>query len=250
MFQRFFFNQTGTAPHVNTVATALRCLTSAPRLPLLDWGAIIRRCVRYNPEDHVLLPSDTASSGRGFLREECLLFSLAHGTEFDSLLNFLDELSDLSRFRTLKLNMQSCVLSHLADMSKVFSGSRIEKLFDDVANFVKQLVPSDQLYNIEQKSLLRISCWKGLSLCLNRTTTDGEGYVSYVENSMKVLFCSTSSSLYSATSAVVGQDHLLEEWTVAIRCLAQARQAWLIDFLKVCIITPIYIYFLSSEIMC
>lgn len=243
------FSGTGTAPHVNTVETALRCLTSAPRLPLLDWGAIIRRCVRYNPEDHLLLPSDAASSRREFLREECLLFSLAHAKEFDSLLNFLDELSDLSRFRTLKLNMQSCVLSHLADMSKVFSGSRIEKLFDDVANFVKQLVPSDEFYNSEQKSLLRISCWKGLSLCLNGTTTDGKGYVSYIENCMKVLFCSTSSSLYSAKSAIVGQDHLLEEWTVAIKCLAQARQAWLVDFLKVSEVDfrPGNLYFLEVK---
>ncbi|KAL8110066.1 protein RST1 isoform X1 [Apium graveolens] len=241
------FSGTGTAPHVNTVATALRCLTSAPRLPLLDWGAIIRRCVRYNPEDHVLLPSDSASLGRGFLQEECLLFSLAHAKEFDSLLNFLDELCDLPRFRTLKLNMQSCVLSHLADMIKVFSGSRIEKLFDDVAEFVKQLVPSDQLYNLKQKSLLRISFWKGLSLCLNGSTTDEKGYVSYVENCMKVLFSSTSSSSYSATSACHG--HLLDEWTVAIRCLAQARKAWLVDFLKVSELDfrPGNIYFLEVK---
>lgn len=241
MCQWFFSTQTDTAPHVNTVATALRCLTSAPRLPLLDWGAIIRRCVRYDCEDNVLLPPDLASSRRGFLREECLIFSLAHAKEFDPLLIFLDELSDLSRFRTLELDLQCSVLSHLADVIKVFSGSRIEKLFADVANFIKQLVPSDQLYNSEQKSLLRISCWKGLSICLNRASTDGDEYVSYMENCMKVLFCSTSFSVYSAPSAVIGQDHLLEEWSVAIKCLSQARQAWLLDFLKVCIFTSAFI---------
>ncbi|KAL1831410.1 hypothetical protein ACET3Z_001061 [Daucus carota] len=220
------FPGTGTA-HVNTVLTALRCLTSAPRLPLLDWGAIIRRCMRLNSVDHVLLPLDSASSRRVFVREECLLFSLAHAKEFVPLLSLLDELSDLPRFRMLELNMQSFLLSRLADMSKVFSGSRIEKLFDDVANFVKLLVPSHQLYNSEQKSLLRISCWKGLSLCLMGATADGEDHVSYMENCLKVLFCSTSSS------AVVGQDHLSEEWSAAIKCLAQARQPWLLDFFKV-----------------
>ncbi|KAL8118049.1 hypothetical protein AgCh_015808 [Apium graveolens] len=44
---------------------------------------------------------------------------ISNGKEFDSLFNFLDELSDLARFRSLELNMQSCVLSHPADMSKV-----------------------------------------------------------------------------------------------------------------------------------
>ena len=193
--------------------------------------------MRLNSVDHVLLPSDSASSRRVFVREECLLFSLAHAKEFVPLLSLLDELSDLPRFRMLELNMQSFLLSRLADMSKVFSGSRIEKLFDDVANFVKLLVPSHQLYNSEQKSLLRISCWKGLSLCLMGATADGEDHVSYMENCLKVLFCSTSSS------AVVGQDHLSEEWSAAIKCLAQARQPWLLDFFKVCIITPAFFLF-------
>lgn len=222
---------TGTAAHVNTVATALRCLTKAPILPMLDWGAIIRRCMRYEDQVTELLPSDSALR-RGVLREECLKFSLAHANQFDPLLSFLDEISDLSRFRTLELNLQSCMLSHLKDMTKIFSGSRIEKLFDDVANFIHWLVSSNQLYNQQQKSLLRVSCWKGLTLCFNGTSIDFEDYIPNLENCMKVLFCSLPASLNSATIGV-SQDHVLEEWSEAIRGLEKARQGWLIDLLQV-----------------
>ncbi|KAH7846152.1 hypothetical protein Vadar_010524 [Vaccinium darrowii] len=37
----------GTFTHVNTVATVIWCLSQAPRLPALDWGAIVGRCMKY-----------------------------------------------------------------------------------------------------------------------------------------------------------------------------------------------------------
>ncbi|KAF5961960.1 hypothetical protein HYC85_003169 [Camellia sinensis] len=165
----------GTISHVYTVATVLRCLSQAPRLPALDWGAIIRRCMKYEGQIAESLSPDLACIS-GILREECLQLSLAHANQFDPLLSFLDELSDLSRFRTLELNLQSWFLSHLADLIKIFSGSRLEKLFDDVANFISSLL-SGEVCTVEQKSLLRVSCWNGLYLCME-TSLDTREHVS------------------------------------------------------------------------
>ncbi|CAK9161770.1 unnamed protein product [Ilex paraguariensis] len=222
---------TGTILHVNTVATALRCLSQAPRLPPVDWGAIIRRCMRYEGQIAELLPPNSDLK-KGILREECLQFSLAHASQFDSLLSFLDELSDLSRFRTLELNLQSSMLFHLATLIKTFSGSRIEKLLDDMSNFMYWLVSSDQLYNPEQKSLLRVSCWKGLYLCWDETSLDSQEYISNLEHCMEVLF-SSLPGLHSAPVLGSVQGYLVHEWSVAVRCLGKVQRGWLLDLLQV-----------------
>ncbi|XAR51899.1 hypothetical protein NMG60_11006692 [Bertholletia excelsa] len=220
---------TGAVLHVQTVSTVLRCLSQAPRLPALEWGAIIRRCMKYESQVADLLLPDPALK-RGLLREECLQLSLAHANKLKSLLGFLDELSDLSRFRTLELNLQSWILSRLADLMKIFSGSRLEKLFDDVANFLTSLL-SDNVYDIEQKSLLRISCWKGLYFCMDETSLDTQDYISNMENCMKVLF-SSLPPLHRA--AIQGLDQSCSlEWSSGVRCLAKARHDWLSDILKV-----------------
>ncbi|XP_028069666.1 protein RST1 isoform X6 [Camellia sinensis] len=218
----------GTISHVYTVATVLRCLSQAPRLPALDWGAIIRRCMKYEGQIAESLSPDLAFKS-GILREECLQLSLAHANQFDPLLSFLDELSDLSRFRTLELNLQSWFLSHLADLIKIFSGSRLEKLFDDVANFLSSLL-SGEVCTIEQKSLLRVSCWNGLYPCME-TSLDTREYVSNMENCMEVLF-SSLPVLHSDAIPGMVQVHSVE-WSAAVRCLAKARQGWLFTLLQV-----------------
>lgn len=198
----------------------LRCLSRAPRLPVLDWGAIIRRCMRYEAQVYELFPSDSALK-KGILREECLQFSLAHANQFDPLLTFLDELSDLSRFRVLELNLQSYLLVHLADLVKVFSGSRLEKLFNDIT-----------LYLSSVTSMLRISCWKGLYQCLDEASLDSVDYTSHIERCMKVLF-SLLPVLGSTTIIEVDQLSSVEEWSEAVRCLGKAQRGWLLDFLQV-----------------
>ncbi|KAK9272918.1 hypothetical protein L1049_003297 [Liquidambar formosana] len=185
--QTGYERKTGTITHVNTVATVLRCLSQAPRLPTLDWGAIIRRCMRYEAQVAELLPPDSAFK-KGTIREECLKFSLAHANQYDPLQTFLDELSELSRFGTLELNLQSCVLSHLADLIKIFSGSRLEKLIDDISTYLSSSVSSFQVYNPGEKSLLRVSCWKGLYHCLDEASLDSLEYISNIEKFLEVLF--------------------------------------------------------------
>ncbi|KAM6572330.1 hypothetical protein CsatA_016410 [Cannabis sativa] len=221
---------TGSTTPIATVTTVLRCLSRAPRLPSFDWGTIIRRCMRYESQVAELLHRDSAYR-KGSLREECITFSLAHANQFDQLLNFLDELCDLSRLRTLELNIQSYLLIHLADLIKVFSGSRVEKLIDDVTVYLISIT-SDPLYDTDQKSMLRNSCWKGFCQCLDEASIDSLDYVSHVEKAMEVLF-SLLPLLQSDVTIEMDQANCEEEWSNAVRCLAKARRTWILNFLEV-----------------
>ncbi|KAJ6754281.1 FOCADHESIN FAMILY MEMBER [Salix purpurea] len=220
----------GAVAHVGTVVTVLRCLSRAPRLPTVDWGLIIRRCMSYEAQVSEVLSPDSAFK-RGALREECVQFSIAHANQFDPLLTFLDELSDLTRFRTLELNLQSCLLFHLAGLIKVFSGSRIEKLFDDIAEyFCSEFLC--QGYSPDQESSLRISCWVGLYQCLEEAALSSVEYISNLEKCIEVLFHLLPAS-ESANFTGVDLPNTAEEWRVAVQCLAKAQGDWLLDFLLV-----------------
>lgn len=186
--------------------------------------------MRYEAQVAELLQPDSAH-GKGSLRKECLAFSLAHANQFDPLLNFLDELSDLSRFRTLELNLQSYLLLHLADLIKVFSGSRLEKLFDDVTIYMSSIASYCE-YDTDQKSMLRNSCWKGLLQCLDEVSVDSLEYVSHIEKSMEVLF-SLLPPLQSDVTIGVGQVNFKAEWSDAVRCLAKAQRSWILNILEV-----------------
>ncbi|KAI5341216.1 hypothetical protein L3X38_020490 [Prunus dulcis] len=222
--------ETGSVAHVGTVITVIRCLSQAPRLPTLDWGTIIRRCMRYEAQVAELFPTES-SLEKGTLREECVKFSLAHANKFDQLLSFLDELSDLSRFRTLELKLQSCLLDHLVDLIKVFSGSRLEKLFDDVRSYFSS-VTSYQSHGTDETSLLRISCWKGFYQCLDEASLDSLEYISHIEKGMEVLF-SLMPAMQLPAIGGVGQLRTVEEWSEAVRCFRKAQKSWLLDFLQV-----------------
>lgn len=222
--------ETGNTPDVRTIRTVLKCLSRAPRLPNFDWKAIVRRSMRYEAEIGSSLPSDLAPQ-KGILRLECLNFSLAHASHFDQLLEFLDELSDLSRFRTLEPNLQCCLLFHLADLVKVFSSSRREKLLSDIADFLL-LLTSNQVYSLDQKLLLRISCWKGLHQCLDEALLDSEEYLLGIKRCMVVLF--SLLPLYHPTSiAEADRMNFTEEWSEAVRCFEKAPRDWLLNFLQV-----------------
>ncbi|XP_038904942.1 protein RST1 isoform X2 [Benincasa hispida] len=223
-------SETGRATRTETLVTTLRCLSQAPRLPSLEWGAIIRRCMRYEDQVAEFLPPSSALR-KGILREECLKFSLAHANKFDQLLIFLDELSDISRFRTLGLNLQAWLLTHLAGLMKVFSNSRVEKLFDDMKIYLSSFYSDQLLYNYE-KHLLCISCWKGLYQCLEEANLNSLECISHIEDFMVALFTILPTSS-SSTNREVDEVNSSKEWSEAIRCLSKARQTWLMNFLQV-----------------
>ncbi|XP_038998451.1 protein RST1-like [Hibiscus syriacus] len=141
-----------------------------------------------------------------------------------------DQVSDIPRFRTLELSLQSCLLSHLADLIKLFSGSRLEKLLDELSNYFSSLT-TDQMLDSEEKSSLRSSCWKCLDQCLDEAISDSLKYIKNIERCMEVIF-SLLPSPKSSANVEVNQSNLVE-WSEAVRCLAKARQGWLLEFLHV-----------------
>lgn len=212
----------------STVASVLRWLSKAPRLPPLDWGAIIRRCMRYDPQ---LSGEAHKRYCLTSLREECLNFSLVHASHVSPFLQFVDELSDLSRFRTLELNLQMFLVEHLLNICKIFSGRRLEKLFVDLAEYFRST--SYLAYEPEKKSRLRVYFWKGLHQCL----TDAPEELSITSNVEKCMAC-LLSLLPELTSDGFSEKHIdsIGEWPVAVRCLAKAREEWLVDILQVGIV--------------
>ncbi|KAI5442301.1 hypothetical protein KIW84_011391 [Lathyrus oleraceus] len=222
--------QQGSTIHAGTIVAILGCLSRAPRLPSMDWGAVIRRCMRYEAKVTDSIATDSVCK-KGTLREECVLFAIAHANQFDSLLTFLDELSDFSRFKTLEINLQCCLLNHLADLVKVYSSSRLEKLFGDVGYHLSSL-NSYKEYDTYKKCLLRLSCWKGLYECLNEVSVDTSSHISHAERCMEVLF-TLLPVVKSSGSVMSGDTSSVEEWSEAVRCLGKAPQGWLLDFLKV-----------------
>ncbi|PNY07220.1 hypothetical protein L195_g003707, partial [Trifolium pratense] len=226
----FKYTEPGSSVHAGTIVAILGCLSRAPRLPSMDWGGIIRRCMRYEAKVTESLASDSVFK-KATLREECVLFAIAHANQFDSLLTFLDEISDFSRLKTLEINLQCCLLVHLADLVKVFSSSRLEKLFGDVGYHLSSL-NSYKEYDTYQKCLLRLSSWKGLCECLDEVSVDTSGHISHVERCMEVLF-TLLPVVKSSCNVASGDTSSVEEWSEAVRCLGKAPQGWLLDFLKV-----------------
>lgn len=213
------------------MASDLRCLSHAPRLPNLDWGATIRRLMKQETQTDVSQIGDLPRERT--LREECFKFSLAHTREFDELLSFLDELFELSRFKALEQSLQSCMLCHLGDLMRIFSGSRMDKLFDDISYFIISL-SSDQIYSCDQKSSLRVSCWKGLSQCLDETSLESSEYIAKIEKCIELLFVVLPVASQSPKADQTGP---VKEWSEAVRCLQRSRRDWLYKFLQVYVIS-------------
>ncbi|KAL9292968.1 Protein RST1 [Arabidopsis thaliana] len=226
------FPLAGSPLNIGTMASALRCLSHAPRLPNLDWGATIRRLMKQETQTDVTQSGDVPKEIT--LREECFKFSLAHASEFDELLAFLDELSELSRFKALEESLQSCLLCHLGGLMRIFSGSRMNKLFDDVSCFVVSL-SSDQTYSCDQKSSLRVSCWKGLSQCLEETSLESSEYVTKIEKCIELLFAVLPVASQSPRADQMGS---VKEWSEAVTCLQKSHRDWLYKFLQVSNLEP------------
>ncbi|XP_078439731.1 ARM repeat superfamily protein [Wolffia australiana] len=213
--------EANNVPDAIAVASVFRCLSQAPRLPSSsDWVAIIKFFMRYGAQPStILLPNS--------LREECLNLSLVHASSDNSILMFLDELSLLSRFGTLELNLQCLLLSRLSRFMELFSASRLEKFHGDLVGFFSSSVY--MLYSPEERSILRISFWKGLHQCMI-DASDKATTVVKVERCMELLFrlLPLPLSKYDAGKRVHSQESI-----EAVDCLAVAPHDWLRNLLQV-----------------
>lgn len=207
----------------STVATVLRCLSKAPRLPSIDWGVIVRRCM--NVEAHI---PDMLTNHHDpkLLREECLYISLAHASHISPLLHFIDDLTDLSRFRRLEINLQSILLQYLSTLMKLFSLSRLDKLSEDLTEYLYSPTSSYLDYSSEQRSMLRTSFWKGIRECLVEDVSEESSGFSCIKKCIQSL--SPLLSLHKD-----GQPEFIEEWSAAIKCLTVAQKGLLGDMLQV-----------------
>ncbi|RCV24849.1 hypothetical protein SETIT_5G119500v2 [Setaria italica] len=208
---------------VSTVGTVLRCLSKAPRLPTTDWGVIVRRCMKVE----VQIPyKPTDQQDLKFLREECLHFSLAHATHISPLLQFLDYLTDILRFRRLEINVQSILLQHLSHLMKLFSDSRLDKLYEDLTEYLYSPTSSYLNYSCEQKSMIRMSFWEGICKCLVDVVSEESGGFSFTKKCIECL-------LPLLTLHNDGQPEFMDEWSAALTCLTNAQSSWLGDMLQV-----------------
>ncbi|KAJ0962529.1 hypothetical protein J5N97_027651 [Dioscorea zingiberensis] len=211
---------------ISTIITVLRCLSKAPRLPAMDWGAIMRSCMRSETQFSAKPQMSQIPKG---LREECIHFSIAHANDVSPLLHFLDELIDLPRFKTLELNLQHALLHHLSDLLHIFSGSRMEKLFEDMIEYFSSS-SSNSIHELDGKSLLRVSFWNGLCQCLIEASTESI-HLSKIEDCMEGLFYLLP---VLTTEDISGRTWSgAKEWSEAIQCLAKARKDWLMGLLQV-----------------
>lgn len=239
-------SEKGSPVRAITIVSVLRCLEKAPLLPSLDWGGLMRGFMRYkdhSSQNQLLLVSNTqAVIQTSSLREACVHFSFVHAERIPSLLNFLDDLCELSRFNMLEISLQSVLLLHMVDMTRIFSRSRMEKFFSDILDFISrwlilEIPKHDTEQETESNSYLKIAFWKSLYKCLTEILSPlSEIYLPDILNCMEILFqllppvpsnlsemCQTGSKFYSSE----------QEWSQALKCLMNAPKEWLLDILQV-----------------
>ncbi|KAJ8476053.1 hypothetical protein OPV22_019780 [Ensete ventricosum] len=112
---------------------------------------------------------------------------------------------------------------------------RLEKLFVDLAEYFRSA--SYLAYEPKKKSQLRVYFWKGLHHCL----TEAPEELSIISNVEKCMAC-LLSLLPELTNDGFSEEHIdsIEEWSVAVRCLAKAQEEWLVDILQVSVIGQLH----------
>ncbi|KAJ1282422.1 hypothetical protein BS78_03G050600 [Paspalum vaginatum] len=215
--------KSGEVVPISTLGTVLKCLSKAPRLPTTDWGAIVRRFMKVEAQiPHKL----TDQQDPKLLRESCLYFTLAHATHISPLLQFLDDLTELLRFQRLDINVQSILLQHLSHLMKLFSDSRLDKLHEDLTEYLYSSTSSYLNYSSEQRSMIRMSFWEGICMCLVEVVSEESGGFSFIKKCIECL-------LPLLTLRGDGQPEFMKEWRAAIMCLTSAQKSWLGDMLQV-----------------
>jgi hypothetical protein len=109
---------------------------------------------------------------------------------------------------------------------KLFSDSRSKKLYDDLTVYFYSLSSSYLDYSSEQRSMLRMSFWKGICKCLVELISEESDSFSYVKKCIECLL--TLLNLCND-----GQPEFMDEWSAAIKCLMVAPKSWLDDMLQV-----------------
>ncbi|XP_057823023.2 protein RST1 isoform X2 [Cryptomeria japonica] len=239
----FSLLKTGSIVPVNTIVSVLRCLEKAPRLPSLDWGGLVRCLMRYKDQisaNQLSLVPDKHSLHTSGVREECVHFSFVHADHISSLLNFLNELCEISRLKLLEHSLQCVLLLHMVDMIRIFSQTRMQKFFSGIMDFFGrqlnfEVIDHDTEINSRLKTSLKITFWKSLHKCLTDLSLPSlEIYSQSIKNCMQSLFQllpSLPSNFSEMRNTILLNAE--EEWSQAIKCLMDAPKEWLLDILQI-----------------
>ncbi|XP_024518081.1 protein RST1 [Selaginella moellendorffii] len=199
------------------VISVMRCLEEAPRLPMLDWGGLIRRIMQH--KEWFLQPS--SGPDHGDVRNRCLIFSFRHADKVPPLASVLDEVCEGSKLVTIETSLRTVVLSRLGDLHKIFSLARMEKLLVDVIQVLGKLQTDARE--------CRVECWKGLA---KFWATDTRDLLVHIESCMRQLI-SMSPARFIDHNDTEETERDTMEWSVALECLKHARTSWLLDVFKI-----------------
>ncbi|CAM6092766.1 unnamed protein product [Calypogeia fissa] len=245
---------------MDMVASVLRCLEKAPRLPALDWGGIVRREMRQNRPSlkglaevpqlgtPPIVREPKFSAAQEEVRQHCVLFALAHAEQIPALASFLDELCELSRLGTLEASIRNLLMRNIFNLQLIFSPLRLKQLLKDVQEYALNptglagFLLEDKVEADSQRSSFRVSLWNGLALFFEDYNSgqpeESDSVVSFMENCMMVLISLLPSSIWRndanrAEDDVHEANQVAEEWSVAITTLAKTSKSWLIQALEV-----------------
>uniref|UniRef100_A0A0A9DER8 Uncharacterized protein n=1 Tax=Arundo donax TaxID=35708 RepID=A0A0A9DER8_ARUDO len=109
---------------------------------------------------------------------------------------------------------------------KLFSDSRLEKLFEDLTEYLYSSTLSYLNYSSEQRSVIRMSFWEGIYKCLVEVVSEESGGFSFIKKCIECL-------LPLLTLCNDGQPQFMDEWSAAVKCLTNAQKSWLSDILQI-----------------
>ncbi|CAK9278843.1 unnamed protein product [Sphagnum jensenii] len=200
-------------PPVHTLVSVLRVLEKAPRLPGLDWGALL----------HFLM--------RGFdfsVRQQCVLFALAHAEFVPPLATFLDELCELARLCTIEPALCNLLMRHLGGLvQQIFTQSRSKKLIEEVQELALNVCTHN---NAALYGGFGGCVWQGLSQCLqDRKNVDRQNSMKMViERCMETLIHLLPFPVWRKQQVENGREN---DWPAAIECLMHVRKEWILHTL-------------------
>ncbi|BFI25408.1 hypothetical protein MPTK2_1g20850 [Marchantia polymorpha subsp. ruderalis] len=236
-----------------TVVSLLRCLQKAPRLPALDWGALVRRLFRQSLLQHTAGEEECAESERSKqsnimetengIRQHCILFAVAHAQQVPALARFLDELCELSRLSTLQPSLRNLLMRNLVQLQRIFSDLRFKQLLGDVQEYLcnPSGIGGSLLENVEdndvQSTSFRVNVWQGLTSFFSNSSLEESGkadeVISCLEECMIVLINLLPTLSWTSKKSSISKEAVDEEWSVAVACLGKTRKTWLLHALEV-----------------
>ncbi|KAH7423086.1 hypothetical protein KP509_12G038700 [Ceratopteris richardii] len=213
----------------HSLASVLRCLRQAPKLPNLEWGAILRKLFHdITSTKEYPSPEFKNFKVQDDLFSECMLFSLAHAQSFSGLQTCLDELCDLALLLSLRTSMASILMVHMNKLSYIFSKSRLERFVFECVEATWRRSQSNHSQNLssgDDVECLKVNLWKGLKSLLSLPKDDLR--VGVDKNKLLVAAEKCLSLLEPPLEKSPRKLDEIQEWSEALECMVLASDEWI-----------------------